>query len=224
MSTLPDIEFFWDPVCPFAWITSRWVVTVARARDLRVDWRFLSLRLLNEERDYSELPPGYEEGHTLGLRLLRVAAAVRAEVGPEPMGDLYTAFGTAIWEQPRRVDDLPSALRRLGADLEVPAVLSSLGLPVGAAAAADDARWDDVLRAETRLTLERTGGDTGTPVLTFGPPDGPSFFGPVLSDVPPDDVALRLWDAVTTLATHRPFAELKRSAREVPRLPALGTA
>jgi hypothetical protein len=71
-----DIEFFWDPVCPFAWITSRWVELVAAQRDYQVDWRFISLRILNKHKDYaSEFPPGYEHGHTAGLRMLRVAAS-----------------------------------------------------------------------------------------------------------------------------------------------------
>ena len=82
-----DIEFFWDPVCPFAWITSRWVEKVAAQRDYRIDWRFISLRLLNKHKDYaSEFPPEYEAGHTAGLRMLRVAAAVRADRGRAPLG------------------------------------------------------------------------------------------------------------------------------------------
>ena len=72
-----DIEFFWDPVCPFAWVTSRWIERVAAQKQYRVDWRFISLRLLNKEKDYdTEFPAGYEHGHTAGLRMLRVAAAV----------------------------------------------------------------------------------------------------------------------------------------------------
>src|SRR5215831_18666284 len=85
-----DIEFFWDPVCPFAWITSRWVVKVAAQTDYQVDWRFISLRLLNKQKDYAtEFPPDYERGHTAGLRMLRVAAKVRAETGSG-------AHGTAL--------------------------------------------------------------------------------------------------------------------------------
>jgi predicted DsbA family dithiol-disulfide isomerase len=81
-----DIEFFWDPVCPFSWITSRWVEQVARQRDDAVDWRFISLRLLNKTKDYAtEFPSDYEHGHTAGLRMLRVAAAVRDELGREPL-------------------------------------------------------------------------------------------------------------------------------------------
>ena len=81
-----DIEFFWDPVCPFAWITSRWVEDVAAQTGMSVDWRFISLRLLNKAKDYAtEFPPEYEQGHTAGLRFLRVAAAIRADLGRAPM-------------------------------------------------------------------------------------------------------------------------------------------
>ena len=95
-----DIEFFWDPVCPFAWITSRWITKVAAQTGYKVDWRFISLRLLNKQKDYAtEFPPNYELGHTAGLRMLRVAANIRAELGREPMGALYEGYGRAYWDQ-----------------------------------------------------------------------------------------------------------------------------
>ena len=97
-----DIEFFWDPVCPFAWITSRWLVKVAAQTGYTVDWRLISLRLLNKQKDYATaFPPNYERGHTAGLRMLRVAAHIRAELGREPMGALYEGYGTAYWDQPK---------------------------------------------------------------------------------------------------------------------------
>ena len=77
-----DIEFFWDPICPFAWVTSRWVEKVAEQTDYSVDWRFISLRILNKDKNYeTDFPPGYEQGHTSGLRFLRAAAKVREEEG-----------------------------------------------------------------------------------------------------------------------------------------------
>ena len=88
-----DIEFFFDPVCPFAWITSRWIEKVSSQTDLSVDWRFISLRILNKDKNYAtDFPPEYEHGHTAGLRMLRVCAAVRADLGREPLGALYTEF------------------------------------------------------------------------------------------------------------------------------------
>ena len=219
MSTPYDIEFFWDPVCPFAWITSRWVEKVSAQTGYKVDWRFISLRLLNKDKDYATaFPPEYEHGHTAGLRMLRVAAKVRAELGREPLGPLYTGYGNAYWEQEKG-----SGMRqRLGTVDHITAVLAAVGLPTEFAAAADDASWDTELDAETELALSRTGRDVGTPIITFEPPDGPSFFGPVISRVPSDEDAVRLWHAVITLATFPSFAELKRSLREIPQLRILG--
>ena len=88
-----DIEFFFDPVCPFAWITSRWIEKVASQTDLHVDWRFISLRILNKDKNYAtDFPPEYEHGHTAGLRMLRVCAAVREDLGIDPIGPLYAEF------------------------------------------------------------------------------------------------------------------------------------
>lgn len=219
MSSTYDIEFFWDPVCPFAWITSRWVEKVSAQTGYKVDWRFISLRLLNKDKDYTtEFPPDYERGHTAGLRMLRVAAKVRAELGRAPMGRLYTGYGQAYFDQPKG-----SGMRRkLGTVAHIAEILNTVDLPTEFAAAADDPRWDAELDAETALALSRTGRDVGTPIITFQPPDGVSFFGPVISRVPSDAEAVKLWDAVMTLAQFPGFAEMKRSLREVPQLRILG--
>jgi len=214
-----DIEFFWDPVCPFSWITSRWIVKVASQREFNVDWRFISLRLVNKERDYAtEFPQGYNEGHTNGLRVLRVGAAIRDELGRDALGPFVSAFGHAYWDEPKGSD----IRERLATIDHVEAVLERAGLPIRYAAELDNDAWDTMLDAESELALSRTGRDVGTPIITFRPPDGFSFFGPVISRVPSDDDAVRLWDAVTTLATFPSFAELKRSLRERPQLNLLG--
>ena len=97
-----DIHFYFDPVCPFAWMTSKWVRIVQAQRDYAVDWRFISLRMINAAVDYdSHFPPGYEAGHTAGLRLLRVAARTRAEQGRAAVGPLYAAIGARIFDMPR---------------------------------------------------------------------------------------------------------------------------
>ncbi len=208
---MADVDFFFDPVCPWAWLTSRWVAEVARQKDLTVNWRFISLRILNEHRDYAtEFPAGYPESHGRGLRLLRVAAAVREQAGPEPIGALYEAFGRTI-----HVED---AATKLDEPEQVGAVLTALGLDPALAGALDDERHDAVLREETELALARAGSDVGTPVLTFAPPDGPSFFGPVISRAPEGAEAVRLWESVEYLARFGGFAELKRSLREAPQL------
>ena len=214
-----DIEFFWDPVCPFAWITSRWVVEVAAQREFRVDWRFISLRLVNKHRDYAtQFPPEYEAGHTAGLRMLRVAAAIRDELGRDPLGALVTAYGQSYWDRPKG-----SGMReRLSTHDHVVEVLRAADLPTRFAASLDDTDRDELIDAESELALSRTGRDVGTPIITFRPPDGLSFFGPVISRVPDPAEALPLWDAVTTLASFPGFAEMKRSLRERPRLAILG--
>jgi 2-hydroxychromene-2-carboxylate isomerase len=214
-----DIEFFWDPVCPFAWITSRWVAKVAAQRELTVDWRFISLRLINQHKDYAtEFPPEYEFSHTAGLRMLRVAAAIRDELGRQPIGRVVTAYGESYWDLPRG-----SGMRnRLSTTEHVVEVLEAAGLPARFASALDDTSWDDLLAVESELALSRTGRDVGTPIITFQPPDGVSFFGPVISRVPSDAEAVELWDAVTTLAKFPGFAEMKRSLRERPQLNILG--
>ncbi len=206
---MADVDFFWDPVCPWAWLTSRWVVNVTAERPMEVDWRFIALRIVNEDRDYEkEFRPGYERGHTRGLELLRVAAALRAEVGPEAVLPYYTAVGTALHLERRHEEfDAPAGFER---------VLGELGHPTRFAAAALDNSYDTVIRGETKLALERTGGNIGTPVLTFGPPDGPSFFGPVINRAPTGAAAVELWDAVVALGSNPHFSELKRSLRGRP--------
>ncbi|MGH9089566.1 MAG: hypothetical protein ACRDYZ_15905, partial [Acidimicrobiales bacterium] len=99
---MADLDFYFDPVCPFAWITSKWVRRVGASRPLAVTWRFISLRMVNADVDYEEhFPKGYDEGHTTGLRLLRVAAAVRELHGPDAVGALYEALGAAIFDSRR---------------------------------------------------------------------------------------------------------------------------
>ena len=214
-----DIEFFWDPICPFAWITSRWVAKVAAQRDYRVDWRFISLRLINKHKDYAtEFPPGYDEGHTAGLRMLRVAAAVRDDLGRDALAPLVAAYGHSYWDQPQGTD----TRGRLSTHDHVTEVLAAAGLPTHFAAALDDTSWDELLDAESEMALERTGHDVGTPIISFHPPEGVSFFGPVISRVPTDEEAGELWDAVTKLAAFPGFAEMKRSLRERPQLNILG--
>ena len=215
-----DLEFFWDPVCPFAWITSRWVNKVVAQTGYTVDWRFISLRILNKDRNYAtDFPPEYEHGHTAGLRMLRVAAKVRAELGCDRMGPLYDAFGQHYWEMPPG-----SGLRkRIGTAEHTAEALATAGLPTEYAVAVDDESWDAEISAETELALSRTGRDVGTPIITFEPPGGLSFFGPVISRVPTDEQAVPLWNAVIELARFPGFAELKRSLREAPQLNVLGT-
>jgi hypothetical protein len=216
--TAADLTFYFDPVCPFAWMTSKWVRQVATQREYAVDWRFISLRLLNAHVDYAaQFPPDYEAGHTDGLRLLRVTARARAEHGRAVIGPLYEAFGRRIFE----VEAPPGSGRRGTRELAEPA-LSEAGLPVSLVDALDDASWDEEIQTETDEALALTGKDVGTPILHFRPPEGVAFFGPVISRLPDDAQAVALWDHVVGLASFPGFAELKRSLRERPQLPAFG--
>jgi hypothetical protein len=212
-----DVELYFDPVCPFCWQTSKWLRQVQRLAGIRVGYRFISLRFVNEPRGYDGMPEGYREVHEQGTRLLRVAAAVRDAHGDDAAGAFYEHLGEALFEV-----EVPAPggfqgilAHHLGGP-HVPAVLRAAGLPAELAAASSSLSHDAVIRAETAQALARAGDDVGTPVLSFSPPDGPAFFGPVISDLPPDDEAVALYDAVSRLATWPGFAELKRSLRTFP--------
>ena len=207
-----DIEFFWDPICPFAWLTSRWVTDVARQRDYAVDWRLICLSILNEDSDYEDFPEGYQELHHKGRRMLRVAQAVRDGHGATAAGELYTAYGSTIWNPDA---DVRSTMGEVTSDQHLKAALERAGLPDALADRAEDDSLDEALRESTMEALSRTGRDVGTPIISFHHNGGTtSFFGPVVSQVPPPEEAVRLWDAVVTLAEWPSFAELKRSKRD----------
>jgi hypothetical protein len=217
-ATSADVTFYFNPVCPFAWMTSKWLRMVIAQRNYTVDWKFISLRLINAEVDYdTHFPPGYEDGHTAGLRLLRVAARTRAEHGAEAVGRLYRAMGTRIFDTNNHGDTVDR-----GSAGFVEPILAEVGLPAELADASDDTSLDVLLRAETDEALALTGRDVGTPIIHFQPPAGVAFFGPVISRLPKPDDAARLWDHVVGLANFGGFAEMKRSLRERPQLASFG--
>lgn len=217
-----DIHFYFDPVCPFCWMTSKWVRTVQAQRGYTVEWRFISLRLVNAGVDYdTQFPPEYEAGHMAGLRLLRMAARTRAEHGSDAVARLHTALGGHIFDRDP-VPDTAADHGYRGTREFVEPVLAEADLPSELADALDDDRHDAEVRVETEEALALTGRDVGTPILHFEPPEGVAFFGPVISRLPDEDQALELWDHVLGLARFPGFAELKRSLRERPQLRALG--
>ena len=209
---MADVEFFFDPVCPWAWITSRWVVEVQQLRSYDVEWRFICLAVLNEQQTAEWYTPEYRRGHMAGMECLRVADAVRLAEGNGAVDRLYTAYGTGIHVERRR-DAVRGDTHAFIADS-----LERAGLDRAFADQWEDTSHDEHLRAETAVALERTGKDVGTPIITFraGQPDASSFFGPVIARIPRGDEALRLWDAVEVIATTSGMAELKRSLREKP--------
>lgn len=208
---MADADFFFDPMCPWAWITSRWAMEVKALRQLKIDWKFISLKMVNSQRDYeTDFPSGYTQTHTLGLNLLRMASAVRDSDGNEGVERLYSALGNAIHVEKRQ--------NELSDRVNLEALLDSVGLSKDLAKYFGDESQDGVVAKETDLALSRTGKDVGTPILTFAPPDGPSFFGPVISRIPRGEEAAQLWDATEKIARFPGFAELKRSIREAPQV------
>ncbi len=199
-------------------MASRWIEEVRAETGLTVDWRFISLRLINKDKDYdTHFPPGYEFGHTAGLRMLRVAARIRHELGRDALGPVVTAYGESYFDKPKG-----SGMRdRLSTPDHLVEVLTAAGIDTEYASAADDTSWDAMIDAEGEMALSRTGRDVGTPIISFGD-DGLSFFGPVISRIPRGADAVKLWESVTTLAAFPGFAEMKRSLRETPQLNILG--
>lgn len=209
---MADLDFFFDPVCPWAWITSRWVAEVQSRRDYDVAWRFISLKMLNSETDYSKFPPMYRDLHAAGTKALRVAARARAERGNEAVAAVYEMFGTSFHNRAEGEKFLADARGRARE------LLSDAGLPAEWCDAVDDESYDELIGRETEIALSRAGRDVGTPIITFRPgaADEGSFFGPVVARTPRGDEALRLWDAIETIATTSGVAELKRSLRGTP--------
>jgi hypothetical protein len=221
-SDQPDLHFYFDPVCPFAWMTSKWVRLVQAAKEYRVEWRFISLRLVNEHVDYDAMfPPEYEAGHNAGLRMLRVAAAARAAHGPEATDRLQLAYGKQVFDRPKWADDA-ERLAAYGNEPMVTAALRDADLSLDFLDALHDTAWDEEIRRETKEARELTGKDVGTPILHVDPPHGVAFFGPVISRQPAPEDAVELWDHVLGLARYGGFSELKRSLRELPQLEVLG--
>ncbi len=210
-----DLEFFFDPGCPFAWITSVWIRRVAELRDVSVGWRFISLKFINEDNDY---PEGMKRAQARGLEYHRLCAAARAELGNDVVGDLYRAYGERFWYGEGE-GDVGARLHAASRSADPAEIVQALGLPESLLANVDDDSWDPLIRAESDEAFRRTGPDVGTPIITFGPPTGNSFFGPVISSVPDDETSLKLFDAMQVLGGIPAFSEIKRSSRAAIDLP-----
>ncbi|MET7285579.1 DsbA family protein [Streptomyces sp. NPDC005573] len=189
------VDFYFDPACPFAWITSRWMLEVERTRPLDLRFHVMSLYLHNTG---NELPDWYRDLVDRSIGPVRVAAAVAAQRGEQALGELYTAFGVRIHE--RGVKDF---------DVVIAESLAELGLPAALADAARDPSYDEaVRRSHERGAEPESGGYVGTPTLHV---DGTVWFGPVLRAVPRGAEAAELFDSFRTLAGHPDFFELKRT-------------
>ena len=207
---MADLEFFFDPVCPWAWITSRWVDEVRSQRDYEVSWKFISLKLLNEGNE--GIPPFFVEAQRFGHGSLRVASAARAAEGNAAVDRFYTAVGTALHADGRAQEAIADRAAFLAG------VLRDAGLSERLGEAFDDTAHDEVIRFETQTALDRVGTGVGTPILTFHPRTdrAASVFGPVVSRTPRGEEAVRLWDAVEVIAGSG-VSEIKRTLRAEPR-------
>lgn len=194
-----QVDFWFDPACPWAWLTSRWLLEAATVRDLDPRWHVMSLYLLNEGRD---LPAAYQDTMGASRGPVRVLAAAHAGHGDEALLPLYTALGSRI--HPQKLG--------LGRDV-VEAALADVGLPAGLVEAMTSEDYDDALRASHDDGMSRVGTDVGTPVISF---DGHAIFGPVVTPVPKGEAAGQLWDGVALVMGTQGFYELKRGRDQPP--------
>jgi len=194
------VDFWFDPICPWAWIASRWLLEVAQLRPVRPRWHVMSLSVLNEGKP--DLPEQYKELLVKGWGPVRVVIAAEQKAGPEILGPLYTALGTRFHHE-------KAPLERA----TIEAALAEVGLPADLADAMDSADFDEALRASHADGMDRVGYEVGTPVISV---NGTSFFGPVMSPIPRGQAAAALWDGVMLVAKTDGFFELKRSRTRDP--------
>ncbi len=192
-------DFWFDPICPWAWMTSRWMGEVEQVRDVTVRWHVMSLAVLNEGQDLSD---DYREMMTRAWGPVRVVVAAQQAHGDEVVKRLYDAIGTRIHPGGRK-----------DWDAVVVEALAEVGLPEGLADAATSNDHDAVLRESHAAGIGLVGEDVGTPVVAF---DGTAFFGPVVTPAPKGEAAGRLWDGTLLVAASPGFYELKRSRSQGP--------
>jgi hypothetical protein len=193
-STKTQVEFWFDPSCPWAWMTSRWVDEVAKYRDLDVTWSIMSLAVLNENND---VPESYRSFFPRALRYTRLVAAVKELHGQEFVKPLYDALGTRIHPGGRK-----------DVDAVVAESLAEVGLPADLIQYSNTDEFDPQMRESHFDGINRVGQDVGTPVIAV---NGVAFFGPVISPAPKGEEAVALWDGTVAVASYPGFFEIKRT-------------
>ena len=195
-----QLDFWFDPLCPWAWITSRWVLEVEKVRPVQARWHVMSLAVLNENKE--GMPENYKEMMAKAWGPVRVCIAAEQKLGPEALGPLYTALGTRFHHEKAERDRAT-----------VEAALAEAGLPADLADAMDSTDYDEAVRASHADGIDRVGYDVGTPVIAVG---DLAIFGPVISPIPRGEAAAKLWDGVMLIAGTDGFFELKRSRTRDP--------
>jgi 2-hydroxychromene-2-carboxylate isomerase len=192
-------DFWFDPLCPWAWVTSRWMLEVEQVRDVRTAWHVMSLAILNEDRQ--ELSDEYKARMARALGTVRICIAAEQEKGPDILLPLYTALGTRMHVERRGREEGERAA-------VITEALAEVGLPAALAAAATATDYDDALATSHRAGMDPVGNDVGTPVIHF---NGRAIFGPVVTPAPRGEAAGRLWDGVLLCTGTEGFFELKRT-------------
>ncbi|MFI2188225.1 DsbA family protein [Streptomyces sioyaensis] len=199
-------DFWFDPLCPWAWMTSRWMLEVEKVRPVEVRWHVMSLAVLNEDK-LDELPENYRELLATAWGPVRVCIAAEEQHGSEVLGPLYTALGTRLHN--RGLDRTRETLID---------ALEEAGLPAGLADAADSDAYDAQLRASHKEGIDLVGQEVGTPVIAVPGHDGEqlAFFGPVVTPAPKGEEAAKLWDGTLMVASIPGFYEIKRTRTQGP--------